>query len=89
MMRSAVDSSNISEVMWENETLFVLFKKNGITGAYYGVPAEKYNELISAPSAGKYLNSEIKPFFTYRELSTPGSGCPDRTAFADAVAGST
>lgn len=89
MMRSAVESSNVAEVMWENETLFVLFKKNGITGAYDGVPVEKYNGMIAAPSAGGYLNSEIKPFYPYRVVLAPEMGDTGMPPTADGVDGYT
>lgn len=59
MLRSDVESSNIKSVAWENEALFVTFKRTGVTYRYSGVPLSTYNEMVEAPSPGKYLNSHV------------------------------
>jgi len=38
---------------------------NGSKGAYLDVNQRTYDDLMTAPSAGKYLNSVIKPNFRY------------------------
>lgn len=86
MLRSAVDSSNITEVAWEDGNLLVTFKKRGDVGVYYGVPEFKYHDMIKAESVGRYLNSEIKPYYRYELLSPPTSGPSTSNIEADAVA---
>lgn len=57
-----VSSSNVSAVGYEEatQTLYVTFNGGG-TYSYDGVPKEKYLSLLSAPSIGKFINSNIKP----------------------------
>lgn len=64
---TSVESSNLSGVAWENETLFVRFKNNKVY-AYDGVPHSEYTALVTAPSVGKYLNSTIKGSYPFREV---------------------
>ncbi len=39
--------------------------KGGDLYSYFGVPLSVYRELGSAPSAGEYVNREIKPNYRY------------------------
>jgi len=59
VIQTAVESSNICRIGWENETLFVLFK-HGKTYSYAGVPVSVYNLLIEAPSVGKAFIAEVR-----------------------------
>lgn len=36
--------------------------------AYLEVPAAVYDALLEAPSAGAFVNQEIKPFYRYNKL---------------------
>ena len=67
MEMTPVDSTNLSAIGYDYEsaTLRVDFHK-GISYEYYGVPAELYEDLLSAGSKGQYLNMYIKKAgFTY------------------------
>ena len=59
-----VDSSSIREVGHdeEDEVLGVIFN-SGILYHYKGVSKEKFEEMVAAPSVGKFLNEEIKDVF--------------------------
>lgn len=63
MLRSTVESSNVHSVAWENDTLYVTFKRNMVTYRYPGAPITTYNEMVEAPSPGKYLNANVIPRF--------------------------
>ena len=63
MITSHVESSNVRRVGWDNGKLFVEFN-SGQVYAYSGVPFETYEEVISAPSVGRFINQEIKAKFT-------------------------
>lgn len=69
MDRVPVQSSNISEVGYDpaSMTLEVLFT-NGTIYQYFDVPEALYQELISAESVGKFLNTQIKNSYRYAKL---------------------
>jgi len=56
-----VTSSNLSEVMYDpdSRTLSIRFH-SGAEYSYADVPPEAAQELIRAPSPGRYFNSAIK-----------------------------
>ena len=68
MLKTDVVSSNIHSVGWEDNYLFVWFKTARVY-RYAGVPVTIYNELVGAPSAGKFLNSHIKPFYKVEDVT--------------------
>jgi hypothetical protein len=51
------------------KTLTVEFK-NRSRYEYYHVPNHNYEEMKSATSVGKYLNSKIKGTYEYKEINT-------------------
>ena len=63
MNRQFVNSSDIHSVGYDNNTLEIEFIRGGIY-QYHGVPYERYQGLISAPSCGSYFHKFIKPYFT-------------------------
>lgn len=63
-----VESSNIKAVAHDDNTLFVQFL-NGSTYKYFGVPIEKFEELVDAASCGKYLNNAIKPNYKFEKVA--------------------
>ncbi|HEY9945529.1 TPA: KTSC domain-containing protein [Neisseria meningitidis] len=67
MHHHPVLSSNLSSVAYENGILEIRFK-NGSLYRYKGVPQTVYDELLHAPSKGRYLHSQIKPFYPYRRV---------------------
>lgn len=61
-----VSSSNIAAVGYdaENQTVYVQFL-NGSTYAYRGVPEHEFENLLTAPSVGSYLNRNFKNIYPY------------------------
>jgi hypothetical protein len=57
-----IESSSIRAVGYDSDhaRLVVEFIGGG-TYVYYGVPASAYQELLAAESAGRYVNTTIKP----------------------------
>ena len=64
-----VESTSIQLVGYDEDAreLYVQFRR-GRTYVYFGVPAEAYAALLEAPSKGRYLNFEIKPYHQYRRV---------------------
>lgn len=65
-----IDSSNIEAVGYDagKMELHVRFSKSGETYVYYAVEEWRFQELMQADSKGKYLNSNIKPYYQYAKL---------------------
>lgn len=63
-----VDSSNIEAIGYDNDAqeLHVRFL-SGTTYIYHGVPSEVYENLMSAPSKGSFLNREIKRVYEFTQ----------------------
>jgi hypothetical protein len=61
-----VSSSNITAVGYDadNQTVYVQFL-NGSTYAYKGVPEHEFENLLTAPSVGSYLNRNYKNVYPY------------------------
>jgi KTSC domain len=71
MLHSAVESSNVRSLAWDNGTLYVEFIKTGWY-CYTEVPMDKYEALIApGVSVGKTLNAEIKPFHKFEQCTSP------------------
>lgn len=67
MTYTKVESSNLNEVAWANETLFVRFHHGG-EYAYQGVPYGVFTGLLDAPSVGKYFHTEVKTKFAFEKV---------------------
>lgn len=61
-----VHSSNIAAVGFDagEQIVYVEFL-NGSTYAYKGVPEHEFENLITAPSVGSYLNRNYKNVYPY------------------------
>jgi hypothetical protein len=61
-----VNSSNIAAIGYdaENQAVYVQFL-NGSTYAYKGVPEHEFENLLTAPSVGSYLNRNFKNVYPY------------------------
>ena len=61
-----VVSTNLERVTYnmDEELLQVRFRSGGIYN-YYGVPLAEYDELMTAPSAGKYFYHNIRMDYDY------------------------
>lgn len=57
------DSSNVSRVFYhaDTKTIGVQFVSGGLY-SYLGATEEIYENLVHAPSVGKYLNAVVKAF---------------------------
>ena len=62
-----VESSNLSEVGYEDSELFVKFKNN-TEYKYSGVPLHVKEELLNAPSIGQYFNANIKNSYPFEKI---------------------
>ncbi len=62
-----VTSSNINSVGYENNTLYVSFRRSGIY-VYSGVPYNVFQNLLAAPSKGKYFATYIKHSYLCSKL---------------------
>ena len=67
------DSSNIKEVHWENDKMYVTFNAGGIY-EYTGVPKRLFEAFRTAPSAGKYFHATIKGHYPYAKISSGFGG---------------
>ena len=65
-----VKSTSIELVGYDEDAreLYVRFLNRGRTYVYFDVPSEAYAALLEAPSKGRYLNFEIKPYHEYRRV---------------------
>ena len=65
-----VESTSIELVGYDEDAreLYVRFLNRGRTYVYFDVPPEAYAALLDAPSKGRYLNFEIKPYHRYRRV---------------------
>ena len=62
-----VYSSNVSTVGYDPETLeLTITWTKGKRSIYSGVPAELADQLVTAPSVGSMLNTEVKPYYAHR-----------------------
>ena len=63
----SVFSSSVTEVGYDSDTQELLVTwQSGKRSAYRGVPEGLADELSRAPSVGRMLNSDIKPFYDHR-----------------------
>jgi len=65
--KTAVISSNIASVGWENNVLEVTFHKSGTYRAE-GVPKSVYEGLVGAKSVGKYFHANVQPLYTLKRV---------------------
>lgn len=65
-----VDSSNVEAIGYDvdSQELHVLFKKSGLTYAYFAVEEWVFQEFMQADSKGTYLNENIKERYDYSRL---------------------
>lgn len=63
-----VNSSNISKVGYENNSLIVEYK-SGALYKYKDFPKNLYENFLKAESKGKYMNSEVKGKFEFEKIT--------------------
>jgi hypothetical protein len=73
MVVTAVQSTTLSSTVYDasRQLLWLEFQSGAVYG-YFGVPPQVHQDLISAPSKGKYFNRSIRGRFAYRK--EPDSG---------------
>lgn len=57
-----VESSNVKQIGYDENILFVLFKNNGLY-KYADVPQNIFEDLLNAESVGKTLNKAVKKIY--------------------------
>jgi hypothetical protein len=67
MRRRPVNSSSVRSVGWQDGTLELEYV-GGSVYRYYDVPQPTYAGLLAAESIGNYVNTEIKPYYEFREI---------------------
>ena len=69
MDRQSVDSSNIAAIGFDEETQTLEIEfLNGRIYQYFDVPKNTFDELMSAPSKGKYFIEIIKGTFRFVKI---------------------
>jgi hypothetical protein len=66
-MHPTPGSSSIAEIGYDdvNEEVWVRFSKSGLY-IYSSVPPVVWEEFLSAPSKGSYVNQVLRPGYPYR-----------------------
>ena len=66
MRRAPIESTSLVSVGYDpsQKVLEVEFH-GGRVYRYFGVPRRRYQELLEADSAGRFLNTRIKGFYPY------------------------
>lgn len=64
-----VESSQIDSVAHDEQGLFVKFISGGSIYGYPEVPKATFDQMLTAESVGKFLNSQIKPNYAYERLN--------------------
>lgn len=67
-MKRIVGSSNVQSVGYSkrNEEMAVRFKSTPQRYLYSGVPLSVYEDMLVAPSKGKYMHQNVKGYYPYR-----------------------
>jgi lysyl-tRNA synthetase class 2 len=75
MNDTAVESTTLAAFAYDDarEVLQLEFR-SGVVYHYFGVPAAVHEELLCAPSKGKYFNQSIRGRFRYALAVSAGAG---------------
>ncbi len=69
MKHKLIDSSTLEAVRYESQRgLLEIEFKNGKRYRYHDVPELVYRQLLAADSAGKFLNTRIKPMYRFSQV---------------------
>lgn len=70
---TSLESAALSRAAYDatRQMLWLTFQ-GGAVYCYFGVPPHIHQELITAPSKGKYLNRRIRGHFPYCQDPRPG-----------------
>jgi hypothetical protein len=69
MDRDYVASSNVRSIGYDpaSSTLEVEYQ-NSFVYQYYNVPSQVYDALMSSPSKGQFINSQIKNMYAFSRV---------------------
>ena len=69
MRRAPIESTSLASVGYDpsHRVLEVEFH-GGRVYRYFGVPLRRYQELLAAESAGRFLNTRIKGFYPFASV---------------------
>jgi hypothetical protein len=72
---TAVESTTLAALAYDDdhEILQLEFRSRAVY-RYFGVPAPVYEELLAAPSKGKYFNRAIRGNFPYSRATNTRAG---------------
>jgi KTSC domain len=75
MNMKPVESTTLVAIGYDEarEILQLEFRSHAVYG-YFGVPGSVYEELVAAPSKGRYFNGAIRGHFPYSLISRTSSG---------------
>ena len=69
MNMELVDSSSVTRVGYDEATADLKIEyRNGWEYLYAGVPENVFEDLLSAKSVGRFVNTQIKPKYAYTAL---------------------
>lgn len=69
MQTKTIDSTSVAEVGYEQEeNLLRVQFQNGSTYDYFDVPADVYEGILRAPSAGRFFNENVSGEFAYQRV---------------------
>jgi hypothetical protein len=70
MRFATVESSTLATVAYdEGREVLQLRFRNGAVYEYFALPAVAHQDLLDAPSKGRYFNDAIRSRFAYRMVS--------------------
>jgi hypothetical protein len=71
MRRETVDSSNIASVGYSeaDQVLEIEFKGNGAIHQYAGVPKTLADQMVRAPSIGRFFHQHVKGMYTEQKVA--------------------
>lgn len=67
------DSSNIKEVRWENNKMYITFNQGGIY-EYENIPHKLFEAFKTEPSAGKFFHRAIRNNYTGKKIASGFGG---------------
>ena len=71
MHTTQIQSSNIRQAAWADDTLYLTFVKTGAVYRFDGVPFDIYTELCQAASVGSFFHTRIKSNYVTTQLTEP------------------
>lgn len=69
MRRAPIESTSLASVGYDpSQRVLEVEFHGGRVYRYFGVPRRRYQELLEADSAGRFLNTRIKGFYPYASV---------------------